>query len=205
MAFILSKRWCVYTDWTQEDTPRPFYVGKGNARRVNGKVFRNQIHQRIGKKYGQQRRVEFETDDEAEALAREVQLIAELKTYTHGGKGYWGANLTQGGDGTSGRIWTDRQREAARQRRLGSKMPTSFCRKHSADMKALWKDPTYREHVLIARQGSYSVSSAHKEHLALCATKRWADPKFRERMSKIPRRCRRCKKTGHYASTCTTT
>ena len=89
----------VYVDYTIEDHPRPFYVGKGKSCRLRLKE-RNQLHSRISEKYGCERRVVFETDVEQEAFDKERELIAEYDTYVYGPG--WGANFTLGGEGTSG-------------------------------------------------------------------------------------------------------
>lgn len=93
-GFTLTHRFCVYVDYTTEETPRPFYVGKGNETRVNS-IARNNVHSSIANKYGRQRQVVFETDDEELALDVEKNIIKELKTFVRVG---WGANLTPGGD-----------------------------------------------------------------------------------------------------------
>ena len=179
-SFTLTRKFCVYVDWTTESVPRPYYVGKGNRHRVNH-LPRNVVHNHIAEKYGHHRTIVFETDDPVEAFDLETRLVAEYKTYARGGEGWWGANLTKGGEGKRG----------------GTKMPS-----HSETMKRLWQDATYRKNVLTAREGSYRVSNKHKAHLSQCASERWNDPTFRERMSKTPRRCRKCHQPGHYATTC---
>lgn len=88
----LTKKCCVYVDYTSEIVPRPFYVGVGNQTRVNNPK-RNQLHTRIARKYGMTRTIVFETDLKDEALKRERELVDELKTYDG-----WGANLTSGGE-----------------------------------------------------------------------------------------------------------
>lgn len=94
-SFVLSKPYAVYVDYTSD--MRPFYVGVGNLRRVNNPK-RNDLHSRIVEKHGHVRRVEFESHDLSEVLSREEQLIELLKTYAHGGTGWWGSNLTRGGE-----------------------------------------------------------------------------------------------------------
>ena len=89
----------VYVDYTTEEVPRPFYVGKGTDKRVMLEA-RNKLHTAIKTKYGVDRRIVFESDSEQEALELECQLIAEHNTYVYGGG--WGANFTLGGEGTSG-------------------------------------------------------------------------------------------------------
>lgn len=85
-----------------DDCPRPFYVGKGNQGRVNERVRRNRYYVNIAKMYGVQRRIVMESDDEDVVFAMETQLIQEHKTYAYGGPGFWGANMTLGGEGRSG-------------------------------------------------------------------------------------------------------
>lgn len=94
----------VYIDWTTEDVPRPFYVGKGNSKRVRTLARKNQLHTSIVRKHGQRREVVLTTHDEQHAFERERQLIKELKTCAAGGTGWWGANFTFGGEGAAGRI-----------------------------------------------------------------------------------------------------
>ena len=88
----LMHKFAVYVDYTNEDPPRPFYVGKGVQSRVNNPR-RNELHEYITRHNGCQRKIVFETDDEQLALVLEQILIAQFKTYES-----WGANLTPGGE-----------------------------------------------------------------------------------------------------------
>ena len=93
----VNKRYFVYLDWTLEVVPRVFYVGKGiEARTLN--LVRNQVHTNIAQKHGLRREVIMGTTDERFALLLEELLVEKHKTYMHGGEGWWGANLTLGGD-----------------------------------------------------------------------------------------------------------
>lgn len=96
MRSVASDIFYVYVDY-RLDTNVPFYVGKGQDVRVK-LVRRNIIHQRIAKKAGMRREVLFGTKDQHFALDEEVRLIRELKTRNQFG----GANLTDGGEGTTG-------------------------------------------------------------------------------------------------------
>jgi hypothetical protein len=87
----------VYVDWTLEDRPRAFYVGKGTTWRLKQK-YRNKRHSSIASKHGMRREVVFSTQDEQEAFELECRLIQEHHTYMTKG----GANYTLGGDGASG-------------------------------------------------------------------------------------------------------
>lgn len=108
----MCKKYYVYVDWTLEECPRPFYVGKGVHTRVLDEK-RNIVHERIKLKYGLQRRIVFETDDEREAFDVEIKLIKEHKTYLHG-DGCWGSNLTLGGEGAAGHVVSNCAREELR-------------------------------------------------------------------------------------------
>ena len=98
----------VYVDYTTEEIPRPYYVGKGSKLRVALKE-RNKLHEAISNKYGFERRVVFETDDEENAFEKERELILEHDTYVYGGG--WGANFTLGGEGGSDMKYPDRKGE----------------------------------------------------------------------------------------------
>lgn len=87
----------VYVDWTCEDIPRPYYVGKGNQNRIKNLV-RNQLHENLRKKYGLRREVVLETDSYEDASLREIELIALYKTYVYD-EGNFGSNFTRGGEG----------------------------------------------------------------------------------------------------------
>lgn len=104
----MSVRFKVYVDYTTEEVPRPFYVGKGSERRVK-LTNRNKLHSAIVSKYGFDRRVVFETDDEQAAFDKERELIIEHNTYVYAGG--WGANFTLGGEGGSGMKYPDRRGE----------------------------------------------------------------------------------------------
>lgn len=94
----------VYVDYTKEETPRVFYVGKGKLSRIQDhkESRRNPVHNRISKKYGLERKIVFETLDEKEALRVEIEKIAEYMTFIYSVDYIWGANLTPGGDGVTG-------------------------------------------------------------------------------------------------------
>ncbi len=107
----------VYIDWTLEQIPRRFYVGKGDAGRVKF-IRRNKRHRAISKAYGQRREVVFSTDSEVEALQIEKKLIAEFKTRGDV-KGQWGANFTEGGDGVCGRLHDEKTKRQISQKMAG--------------------------------------------------------------------------------------
>ena len=85
----------------------PFYVGKGNNRfgkRSHEFRRRNQYHQHIVSKYGRENILIyiFPCESEEQAFADEAQQIAQLRQ-----AGYSLCNLTDGGEGSSGRVNTE--------------------------------------------------------------------------------------------------
>lgn len=91
-----------YVDWTLENPPRAFYVGKGKLKRTQQRE-RNVYWKNIAAKHGWRREVVLATKDESFAFNEERRRIAELGTFEDGTPGRWGANLTEGGEGVSGR------------------------------------------------------------------------------------------------------
>ncbi len=92
-----------------------FYIGKGKRRRAYDMDGRNSYWQNIVNKYGRPH-VELLAcwGTEREALDHEILLISCFKDM-----GYKLANITAGGEGTSGYKHTPEQREKNRQAKLG--------------------------------------------------------------------------------------
>lgn len=108
----------VYEDWTAEDVPRCFYVGKGLKNRVQYK-YRNKKHNSISNKYGLNRIIVLQTESEAEAFNCETHLIELRQTYAH--KFDFGCNFTLGGEGTSGRKISEEHKQILRDSLTGIK------------------------------------------------------------------------------------
>lgn len=90
----------IYLDLTLDG--RVFYVGKGLLNRVQLRERRNTHWKHITEKHGWKREVILATKEEVHALEEEKRLIREYKTF-YGHPDYvWGANKTEGGEGTSG-------------------------------------------------------------------------------------------------------
>ncbi len=155
----------VYVDWTNEEIPRPYYVGKGQEKRVKSKRSRNKLHENLTRKYGLDRRVEFSTDSEQEAYNIERELIAKYKTYVHGNEGHWGANFSLGGDGSSGHVWahTDETRQKLHLAHIGRKKSEETKRKMSEAARRRAADPVWRE------------------KMKLVASQRWQNPEHRKK------------------------
>lgn len=131
----------VYEDWTTETSPRCFYVGKGLKSRIND-IRRNKHHVHIVQKYGLQRKVVLTTLDEYVAFNHEKQLIVEHKTFVRDPDCVFGANYTQGGEGTSGTKfeWSTKRRYDASQAQKRAFQRQERRIQHAEATKKQWLD-----------------------------------------------------------------
>ena len=107
----------VYIDHRADDHT-PFYVGKGNDRRIKDFKDRNVVWHRIVARHGVERKIVMTSDDHDAILQEEIKLIAELKTRAEFG----GANLTDGGEGSLGWNPTAETRQHMRAKKVGKKL-----------------------------------------------------------------------------------
>lgn len=129
-----------YIDWTLEASPRVFYVGKGDDRRIKQRE-RNAYWKRIAAKYGWRREVVFGTREEQAALDFEIQLIAEYKTYTYDNHDRWGCNFTRGGEGISGYCHTEFARARIGDASRGAKNGF-YGKRHTTDCRQMISERT---------------------------------------------------------------
>jgi hypothetical protein len=101
-----------YVDWTTEEIPRAFYVGKGNEFRTRNPE-RNQKHKHIRKTFGLRREVVFSSTSEKECFDQEILMIKEHHTFYHDDLAdkEVACNFTIGGDGAAGWVPTDEQKK----------------------------------------------------------------------------------------------
>ena len=170
--------YCLY-----RPTNEPVYIGKGHGERWLAKrtMVKNPHLARIAQAAGGTLRSEklMENLTEQEALAAEVALIKKIGRDIHGGPL---VNLTDGGDGTSGRICSDETRTKMSKALKGMRIPqeaierakktrearltperrakyASFKgRKHTAETKAKMS-AAYRPRPWTPEQSSYASSS----------------------------------------------
>ena len=162
----------VYRDPRPLKANQPVYVGKGTgdrdlshwSRGSHNKPFQDFIsHLKQRGLVATCQRV-FETEDEAEAFAKEIELITlygrrDLKTGTL-------FNLTDGGEGGSGTVWTFAQKAATGRISLDK-----------------WQRPEYRAKVVAAQtaaQGTPEARAAKSEN----STEAWANPEVRIKRQK---------------------
>jgi hypothetical protein len=164
----------------------PFYVGKGKKRknkeqrvldheheaRKGHKCHKCNIIRKIWRDGGEvQRYIVFTTDDESEAFAYEIALI---ELYGRANL----ANLTDGGEGTSGAV-----------------LPANTRAKHSAIRTAKWQDAAYREKMLAhletrrndpafrAKMQAIGAASSTSEQRSARTKALWTDPEYRTKVS----------------------
>ena len=110
------------------DTREVFYVGKGKGKRLTSRG-RNEYWKRIVQKHG------LIVELIAEGLTEEEAFILEVSTIkNYRERGLKLANMTEGGEGTVGRIVTEESRVNYRLSRLGEKNPMHG-KTHDADIK----------------------------------------------------------------------
>lgn len=122
----------VYVDETADEIP--FYVGKGNSDRVLN-LRRNQKHSRVSKKYGRNRIVLVETEDESEAFEFEKAFIQEFHTFVRDPlAGRLACNFTVGGEGISGHTHSIETRKKLRESHIGKTLSIESRRKVSISL-----------------------------------------------------------------------
>lgn len=152
-----------YIDWTAEECPRAFYVGKGNEARTRNPE-RNQKHRYVRNTYGHRREIIFSSESERECLDKEIQLIAEHHTYyLDEFASEIACNFTMGGDGSTGWRPSDEQRaNIARGVREAYANDPHRSERQSVLMHRLMNDPIHREKVSIGIKNALRNMSLEK-------------------------------------------
>jgi hypothetical protein len=162
------KQFHVYEDWTLEEQPRCFYVGKGDDDRV-AKLQRNRHLTDVVSLIGHERRIVLSTFDENEALDFERRLIVERHTHPkdpdYNGIG---CNRTLGGQGNSGRIVSDETKKKISESKKGKTSNKIWSQEE--------RDATSKR-MSILHKGK-TISAEHKEILH----QRMSDPEIKSAM-----------------------
>jgi hypothetical protein len=171
----------VYIDWTLENLPRPFYIGKGSGRRKNDDR-RNAHHHAIKTKYGLRREVVFTSPNEQDCFQKEQDLNTEHHTYVHDPlANSIACNYTQGGDGASGAKRSPETRARLAEANRGKTLSRSTRKKLSVVMSERLKGnrnaakphtPEHNAKIGQALKGR-TFSKAHREALRQAALRRY--------------------------------
>lgn len=140
------------------DDGRVFYVGKGKGKRARSKK-RNRKWHNIVNKHGFTWEILFDGLTEREALDEEVSVIAELRYF-----GYSLANLTDGGEGTSGIFVSEETKAKLRAANLGKKLTPETIAKVIASHIGKKRTPEQRARMGLWCKG-VPLSDEHKEKL----------------------------------------
>jgi len=182
----------------RKDTNEVFYVGKGKGSRAHSKVSRNKHWHNINNKCGFLIDIIAEGLSEEEAFDLEKQEISRLLE-----SGCELVNLTEGGEGTSGRKYSPETIEKIRLARLGKqhspeaieKMRLAKLGKPNLALKGKPKAPEHVEKMAASKRGkpnpctpekAAAISKAKKgrplseSHVEALKT-RWQDPERREK------------------------
>jgi len=121
------------------DSGEVFYVGKGHGKRITSRG-RNEYWKRIVEKHGLLVELVRDNLTESEAFDLEVELIRKYRS-----QGIKLSNMTDGGEGTVGRVTTDESRVNYSKSRLGEKNPM-FNKSHAPEIKSLISEASKRNH-----------------------------------------------------------
>ena len=128
----------------------PFYVGKGSALRGHNVYRRNPHHRNVVEKYGAEniKAYIFPCASEREAFDDEVQQIAQLRE-----SGYELVNLTFGGEGPTGRVYSDETRAKMAAAHQGVKISAETIAKRSATVRGRKHSAKTIERMAEAKRG----------------------------------------------------
>lgn len=184
-------RWHVYEDWTTEEVPRCFYVGKGDDDRVAKLKRSNSRHSDISSELGQRRIIVITSSDEDAVLDDERRVIAERHTYINDPEyNGIGCNRTRGGQGNSGRVvaaetrrriseakrgktpnkvWTQAERDATSARMSILHKGKKISDEHKETLRIRMADPTIKqdmiEKVTASIRSKYENDLAFRQHI----------------------------------------
>ncbi len=186
------KLFFVYVDWTLEETPRAYYVGKGNSTRVK-KVDRNKKHAFVSKNLGHRREIIWETWDEKAAFELEIQKIKEHNTFNSDHKITLDdirCNKTLGGGGSNGakrsKEMNQRRSELFKGHVVKDETKAKLSKIRQELLKTGWR-PTLSDdvkaHLKIKakerekqkREQGYSPSPEARKNMSKAGKKRWRE------------------------------
>ena len=128
----------------------PFYVGKGSAARGHNVYRRNPHHRNVVAKYGAKsiKAYIFPCASEREAFEDEVHQISQLRD-----SGYELVNLTYGGEGPTGRVFSQETRSKMAAAHLGVKISAETIAKRSASLRGFKHSQETRDKMSSSQRG----------------------------------------------------
>ena len=158
---------------TRNDTGEIFYVGKGQGRRAYSIRNRNTHWKGIVNLHGRTVRIHSEHLNELSAFECEVNLIQELKS-----SGCCLVNLTDGGEGVSGRVLTDHEKLMVSMVHSGKKLSPEHKEKLNGSVRGR---PSHR------RGKPFPCCSKYPDELLLTLEKEFGKPSVIARKYGVPR------------------
>lgn len=132
---------------------RVFYVGKGSGSRLRVTQHRNPHWVAVSRKHGWEARVAFRTDDEDLAFLAEEELIRKRRN-----DGSPLTNMTDGGEGMSGYVFSEESIRKRVSKTKGKKNPAT-----SLALKGVPKSAEHRRNLSLAKLGfRHSEESRNK-------------------------------------------
>ena len=125
------------------DSKQLFYIGKGKDRRAHEKDSRSDYWRNIVNKHGYSIEIFAEWESEEDAFIHEKFLIECFRDLTDL------CNLTEGGEGCSGYIWSDEQKAKLKSRlhpNLGKKIPEHVRKQIGLSQLGVLRGPQSEEH-----------------------------------------------------------
>jgi hypothetical protein len=125
------------------DSKQLFYIGKGKDRRAHEKDSRSDYWRNIVNKHGYSIEIFAEWESEEDAFIHEKFLIECFRDLTDL------CNLTEGGEGCSGYIWSDEQKAKLKSRlhpNLGKKTPDHVRKQIGLSQLGVLRGPQSEKH-----------------------------------------------------------
>ena len=149
-------KWLVYAHY-RLDTGECFYIGKGTEKRAKAKDCRNIIWNRIVKKAGYKIIISNYFEEEKDALAFEIDLIAKYKPK---------ANITNGGEGVSGLKHTEKTKEKCRHASLSLRQNKEWLEWNTKRIKEEASKPESRNKIKAARKAFFE-NEQNRKHMSI--------------------------------------
>jgi hypothetical protein len=158
---------------------RIFYIGKGQDKRAYSESNRNRYWRNVVAKHGHTVQILREWNSEKEAFDHEVRMITQYRSM-----GYALVNMTNGGEGVSGYVFTQEQTAKHTQRMLDAWADVEYKTRVSKTIREVWADQAIRHKHSETLRVSWEMPG-RKEVAAKNMRDRWAAPQYRSKMTSL--------------------